>query len=52
MAILRTYFTAQAANVLPLAPMTGDINVMIVVALILIAAFLLFILLRANRRGF
>lgn len=47
---------ARAVSVLSpyavaLAPLTGDISVMIVVAVILIAAFLIFILLKSRRRG-
>ncbi len=34
-----------------LAPQTGDINVMIIVAVILIAAFLFFILLKGRRKN-
>lgn len=54
MNILNLY--TRAASLLPsaataLAPMTGDINVMIVVAVILIAAFMIFILLKSRRRG-
>ncbi|MBE6559605.1 MAG: LPXTG cell wall anchor domain-containing protein [Ruminococcaceae bacterium] len=33
-----------------LAPQTGDINVMIIVAVILIAAFMMFILLKSKRK--
>ncbi len=33
-----------------LAPMTGDINIMIIVAVILISAFLIFVLLRNNKK--
>lgn len=51
MQFLYTYLTAMPANVVPLAPMTGDINIMIIVAVILIAAFLIFLLLKGNRRG-
>ena len=52
--ILNLY--TRAVSLLPsaataLAPMTGDINVMIVVAVILIAAFMIFILLKSRRRG-
>ncbi len=47
---------ARAISLLPpaataLAPLTGDINVMIVVAVILIAAFMIFILLKSRRGG-
>ncbi len=54
MNILNLY--TRAVSLMPsaataLAPMTGDINVMIVVAVILIAAFLIFILLKSRRRG-
>lgn len=46
----------RAVSLLPtpavaLAPLTGDINVMIVVAVILIAAFMIFVLLKSRRRG-
>ncbi len=51
MQFLYTYLTAMIANIASFAPMTGDINVMIFVAVILIAAFLIFILLKGNRRG-
>ena len=51
MPLLNTYLAAVIAGAMPLAPMTGDINVMIIVAVILIAAFLIFILLKGNRRG-
>lgn len=33
-----------------LAPMTGDINIMIIVAVILIAAFLIFVLLKSGKK--
>ena len=33
-----------------LAPMTGDINIMIIVAVILIAAFLIFVLLKGGKK--
>lgn len=33
-----------------LAPQTGDINIMIIVAVILIAAFMMFILLKSKRK--
>lgn len=51
MQLFYTYFAAIIAAMVPLAPLTGDINVMIIVAVILIAAFLIFILLKGNRRG-
>lgn len=33
------------------APYTGEIDMMIILAIMLIAAFLIFILVRSNRRG-
>lgn len=33
-----------------LAPMTGDINIMIIVAVILISAFLIFVLLKSGKK--
>lgn len=33
-----------------LAPMTGDINIMIIVAVILISAFLIFVLLKNGKK--
>ncbi len=44
-----TYAAWLLGTVVPLAPETGDINVMIVVAMILIAAFMIFILLKSRR---
>ncbi len=51
MHFFHTYLTAAVSHTVPLAPLTGDINIMIIVAVILIAAFLVFILLKGNRRG-
>jgi len=44
-----TYAAAFLGTVVPLAPETGDINMMIVVAVILIAAFMIFVLLKSRR---
>ena len=42
------YLRATADRLL--APMTGDLNMMIIIAVILIAAFMIFILLKSGKR--
>jgi len=44
------YLPPHPAPVPLFAPQTGDINVMIILAVILIAAFMIFILLKNRRR--
>ena len=48
--ILTGAVAADARPLLTMSPATGDINVMIVVAVILIALFLLFVLWKGRRR--
>ena len=50
--VLAAYLPAAAVPAFPapLAPQTGDINVMIIIAVILIAAFMIFVLLKNGRR--
>lgn len=47
--MLTTLLTSTAQSDL-LAPMTGDINIMIIVAVILISAFLIFVLLKGGKK--
>ena len=47
--LLTSLLSAQPAQNSLIAPMTGDINIMIIAAVILIAAFLIFVLLRKGR---
>ncbi len=48
--ILTGAFVADVHPLLTMSPATGDINVMIVAAVILIALFLLFVLWKGRRR--
>jgi LPXTG-motif cell wall-anchored protein len=47
--LLTSLLSASSAQNNLIAPMTGDINIMIIAAVILIAAFLIFVLLRKGR---
>ncbi|MBQ7334590.1 MAG: hypothetical protein IJW95_03895 [Clostridia bacterium] len=48
--LLTTLLTSPATQNDLLAPMTGDINIMIIVAVILISAFLIFVLLKSGKK--
>ena len=48
--LLTTLLTSPATQNDLLAPMTGDINIMIIVAVILISAFLIFVLLKGGKK--